>query len=153
MNKPKKIISTINFVTQRLDYLKEQAQNHDIPYKKLIKLCIVKYIENFKKNSFKNHALKYQEDSTDWTKVHFKMLPDEYDVYFDLKKVSRCSFSLIVAIAIDTYLDSVLNGNQEFSYPITEYIKICINENNYPIYVFCWKKTEKYEKIAQILRE
>ncbi len=150
---PNKIHTTINFLQSRIDYVKEKSRESGITYKKLIKLCIDLFISQWDKRSFNESALKYQPDDDLWQKVHFAMTPGEYDVYFDVKKVSRCSFSLIVALAIDHCLESVLNGDQEFSYPTIAYSKICILHNNFPIYVLCWEKNEKMDEIEEILRE
>jgi hypothetical protein len=153
MYSEKKINTTINFMEERLELVFDTSKKYGISYKKIIKRCIDCFIIDFNKKGFKESALKYQEDHNKWKKVHFAMLPHEYDVYFDLKKVSRCSFSLIVAMAIDMYLHSVVNQYQENSYPTDTYEKLCILEGNYPIYLFTWKKTEKTEKIHEILRE
>jgi hypothetical protein len=136
----KKIRTTINFLSERLECVQEASVEAGLSYKDVIRLCINRFIENFDKSDFKEIALKYQPDSDNWTKVHFAMSPEEYDVYFDCKKVCRCSFSLIVAMAIDQYLESVLNGDQEYSYPIDGYTKFCHLVEKYPIYTFCWKK-------------
>jgi hypothetical protein len=77
---------------------------------------------------------------------HFTMEHEEYDVYFDIKKVCRKSFSLIVAIAIDTYLEIVLQQGEKNSYPLNNYTKLCILRKNRPIYVFYWEKLEKEVK-------
>jgi hypothetical protein len=148
-----KIITTINFMEDRLLAVKEYASINGIYYKDLIRLCVKKFIESCNKGDFKESSLKYQADNPKWKKVHFKMDPSEYDVYFDCKKVLRWSFSLIVAVSIDLYLESVLNEYQEFSYPTENYVKICIGDNNYPIYLFSWNKTEKIDEIERRLRE
>jgi hypothetical protein len=153
MNSVNKIRTTINFMKERHDLLLEISNNNSIHYKVLIKRCIDCFIIDFDKGKFNESALKYQEDNNEWKKVHFQMLPHEYDVYFDLKKVCRCSFSLIVAIAIDRYLQHVLRGYQEDSYPLNDYTKLCILDEEYPIYLFSWKKTEKFEEVEALFRE
>jgi hypothetical protein len=153
MKSDSKIRTTVNFLQSRIDYLKLKALEHEIPYKTLMKLCIDMYIAKSDKANFKESSLAYQPDGESFQKVHVSMLPAEYDVYFDLKKVSRISFSLIVALAIDTYLETVLSQNQEFSYPVTVYTKLCISKNKMPIYVFSWSENEKIDEIRKILRE
>jgi hypothetical protein len=148
-----KIHTTINFLKCRLDYVKDLASKHGISYKMLIKLSIERFIANLEKGDFIERAIKYQDDDVEWQKVHFKMNLQEYDIYFDCKKVCRCSFSLIVAMAIDQYLESIINGENEFSYPVDSYKKLFFLEDDYPIYLFSWKNTEKIEKIVKILRE
>jgi hypothetical protein len=147
------IKTTVNFLQSRLDTVFEASDESGIGYKKLIKLCVDRFLRDFEKGKFVERALLYQPDAENWRKVHFKMEYTEYDVYFDCKKVIRWSFSLIVAVAIDTYLESVLNEDQEFSYHIDTYTKFSYLEKNYPIYVFSWEKNEKIEKIREILKE
>jgi hypothetical protein len=149
----KPIRTTINFVQSRLDLVIETAKINDISYKDLISRCINLYIQHWENDSFCESALKYQDDHPEWRKVHFKMSPEEYDVYFDLKKVSRCSFSLIVATAIDLYLEIAVGKYQEFSYPVDTYEKLCILVEKRPIYLFSWVKTDKIAEISEILRE
>jgi hypothetical protein len=147
------IKTTINFLQCRLDRVYSVAKESGIGYKKLVKLCIDRFLKDFEKDDFVERALLYQPDAKNWKKVHFKMEYSEYDAYFDCKKVLRWSFSLIVAVAIDTYLETVLNDDKDYSYPIGSYTKFCYLEEKYPIYMFCWKKNDKIEKIVQILRE
>jgi hypothetical protein len=147
------IKTTVNFLQSRLDRVFEAAHTSGIGYKKLVKLCIEKFLIDFRKGEFAEHALLYQPDADNWRKVHFKFEFEEYDKYLDCKKVLRWSFSLIVAIAIDTYLESVLHKDQEFSYHADRYTKLCNYEEDCPIYLFSWKKSEKIEKIRQILKE
>jgi predicted DNA-binding protein len=148
-----KIKTTINFLKERIDQVYEASKSSGIPYKQIIRLCIEQYIAQMKKDTFEEHALHYQQDGSAWKKVHFSMKPEEYDIYLDCKKVSRCSFSLLVAIAIDTYLQSVINNELDYSYHVDTYSKFCINEEKHPIYLFSWSKTDKTEKILEVLRE
>jgi hypothetical protein len=148
-----KLKTTINFTSERFSNLLDFAESSGIAYKKLIKIYLEQFVIHFTKTEFEETTLRYQEENKDWKKVHFSMSREEYDVYFDCKKVSRMSFSLIVAIAIDTYADDILNAHLEDSYPLTTYTKICLLENNYPIYLFCWKKIEKKEIISAIKTE
>jgi hypothetical protein len=145
--------TTVNFLQTRLDTVFEAARKSGVGYKQLVKMCLTRFLADFENERFEERALLYQSDAENWRKVHMKMEFWEYDAYFDCKKVIRWSFSLIVAVAIDTYLESIINQDQEFSYHLDSYTKLCALEENYPIYVFSWKKNEKTEKIREILRE
>jgi hypothetical protein len=147
------IKTTVNFLESRLDAVFEAANVSGIEYKVLIKRCVACFVDDFEKGDFAENALKYQPDADNWKKVHVKMSPDEYDIYFDCKKVLRWSFSLIVAVAIDMYLDSIVNGYQDYSYHADTYTKFCMEEEKIPIYVFSWGKSMKLEEILEKLRE
>jgi hypothetical protein len=147
------IKTTVNFLQERYDVVVSASQMSGINYKDIIRFCLLRFIADFEKGAFKDHALLYQKDAKKWKKVHFKMSSKEYDIYFDCKKVIRWSFSLIVAVAIDAYLESVINGNQEVSYHPDTYVKLYALIENCPIYLFSWKKNEKQDKIWKILRE
>jgi hypothetical protein len=147
------IKTTVNFLKSRLDRVIDVANESGIGYKKLIKMCLERFLNDFEKGNFAERALLYQPDADKWQKVHFKFTFSEYDTYFDCKKVIRWSFSLIVAVAIDTYLDSVFNEDQDDSYHTDTYSKLYILVGKYPIYLFSWAKNEKIEKIKEILRE
>lgn len=53
---------------------------------------------------------RYQERRAGekWTRRHVRVRKDEYDFFFDLRKVTRFSFSHLIAYATDHYLDELI---------------------------------------------
>jgi uncharacterized protein YlbG (UPF0298 family) len=142
MKSEKDLRTTINFEFERIEYLKKKCDENGLDVLEVIRQCVALYIKEMNKKKFEYGTLTYQDKAPQWVKVHFSMSDIEYDIYLDVKKVQRLSFSHIVAIAIDRYLDEVLNGEEKNSYPIVDYSKHCIDDNNSTKYEFLWIKSD-----------
>lgn len=64
-------------------------------------------------------AVKYQsdDDSGKWHRFHFRFKPDEYEFCVDLRKLCKCSVSLLIAKAADKYCGDMLKDNFVDKYP------------------------------------
>jgi hypothetical protein len=142
MEKLQDLRTTINFECNRFENLKKKCEQKELSICDIVKRCVSLYIRDMNKKKFEYGTLTYQDKAPQWVKVHFSMSDIEYDIYLDVKKVQRLSFSHIVAIAIDRYLDEVLNGEEKNSYPIVDYSKHCIDDNNSTKYEFLWIKSD-----------
>jgi hypothetical protein len=138
MKSEKKMRTTINFESTRLSNLKDKCDNAGLPVQAVIKKAVKLYIDsaNFKKPPW--HTISYQEEAGEYVKFHFTMLPHEYDTYLDIKKLHRLSFSYIVALALDMFLEQILNGDVVQSYPVYGYGKFCIVKEDCTFWVFSW---------------
>jgi hypothetical protein len=137
--------TTINFELNRYELLEKKCFDEGVCIKEIIRKCLYLYIDDMKKDDFEKGTISYQDDAVEWKKLHFTLSDEEYDTFADVKKIQRLSFSFIVAIAIDTYADSVLSGMQNYSYPPKSYTKFYIVVNNYTSYRFVWGKLDKIE--------
>ncbi len=54
-------------------------------------------------------TVKYQHDDEriSWHCFHIRLKHDEYEYFVDLRKVCKCSISLLIAIAVDRYIDEL----------------------------------------------
>ena len=86
--------------------------------------------------------VKYQarRDKAHWKKLHVVLRGDEYEYFYDLKKVFKLSVSHIIARAIDQYLDEIielLNGGAD-NYHYHNYIFSTIRVHDVTCLVFYW---------------
>jgi hypothetical protein len=130
--------TTVNIEKSRLDKLNNAVNEYGISKVLLIHLVVEKYVEYANKSDFHETTIQYQKKGFEYHKVHFELEPESYDVFFDLKKVLRCSFSLIVALAIDMFLETIMEPDSKNSYPEFHVEKNCIVENNFTKYMFMW---------------
>jgi c-di-AMP phosphodiesterase-like protein len=147
------IETTINFQYWRYFVMLKVAESYNMPLQTLIKRCLSILAYEIKKGNFKNGARKYQESCSFWHTEHIYLSDEEYDVYNDLQKQSKCCFSLLVAIALDEYAEKLFEYSEANSYRINSYTKNSIVQNNYQIYVYCWGKPEKTLQINFPKRE
>jgi hypothetical protein len=132
-----KLRTTINLNAEKLVLWKYQCEQHNISFNYLIKIAVKQYLQDSKKLKDSWHTISYQEKGVDYSKVHFSMKGFEYDFYLDAKKFLRCSFTLIVAEALEKYAQLIFMGELVDSYPLQGYTKIHICKNNYSFYVIC----------------
>jgi predicted DNA-binding protein len=130
--------TTINVEEQMLTNLKSLCKEKGVSVTYVIKKSIKLYLDEMRKDEFKWHTLTYQKDGPVYKKFHIKLKAYEYDSYSDAKKVTRLSFSYIVAIAIKRFGDIILEGDVMDSYPLNAYTKYCIVDDNCTYYVFSW---------------
>jgi hypothetical protein len=141
-----KFETTVNMMWERWEWLAALAQNSGMDYRELVRLSLLCWANAARKGKFRDRTLEYQGRALKWKKVHYNPSCHEYDVFLDLKKVLRFSFSYMVAMALDEYAEKIINGEITVSYQLEGYSKICLMENNYPIYIFCWKKNNIVDK-------
>jgi hypothetical protein len=130
--------TTINIEEQMILELKRKCNEKGVSVTSVIKKSVKMYLDTMKKDEYKWSTLSYQEDGPIYKKFHISLKPFEYDTYSDAKKVTRLSFSFIVAIALGRYAELILNGELGDIYPLQSYSKYCINNDNCTYYVFSW---------------
>jgi hypothetical protein len=140
--------TTVNFEAERLENLKLKCEEKGVAVSLVIKMAVKMFLDSMKKDEYKWSTVKYQKESLRWKKFHIKLKPYEYDTYMDAKKITRFSFSLIVAIAIDNFSEIILNNEDVESYPLWGYGKYCIVDDNCTYYVFSWGISRNSVKIT-----
>ena len=104
--------------TDLLKKLDETATKMDISRSKLISLLIMKYMDKIQPTDNLFKSLKYQDsdDEAVFTTKSIYLREDAYEVWGDLRKVYKFSGSLVIALAIELYLDELLNGDLPHNY-------------------------------------
>ncbi len=141
------IKTTVNVRNDLYNNLIEYAQKYNCKVDFIIKLFIEKMInEIIIENVFVNTAMKYQEPAEKWDKPHVSFSQHEFDRILDIKKVYRLSLSLVLAMAIEKYGESIFFENNEDSYQDYLCTKVRDMSENDIKYVFCWEKPRKNTK-------
>lgn len=56
--------------------------------------------------SFKTVSYQARDDAKAWRCFHMRCNEDEYEFFLDLRKITKCSISLLIARAVKKYLNS-----------------------------------------------
>jgi len=87
-------------------------------------------------------AVKYQESTneTTWRRVHVSLSPMEYEYNLDLRKVTKLSVSLLVAMAVVQFLDELVGklGKKMDNYHYHSYTKSHFYIETVPCWIFYW---------------
>lgn len=98
----------VNLTLVNYHRLYDAAGKLGITRSSLVKVLIKQYEINEMKHIRLNIPVKYQEKQDLWYSFHVNLSEIEYECFLDLRKFTKRSVSLILAIAIDLYLDLVL---------------------------------------------
>jgi hypothetical protein len=130
--------TTLNIEESQLNELRKRCEEKDMSLSVVIKKAVKLYIDVTQKGESKWHSVSYQQKGRKYKKLHFSMTTIEYDTYIDLRKLNRLSFSYIVALALQMFLDEIFSEEPKDSYPLLSYGKFCIKKNNCTFHVFSW---------------
>jgi hypothetical protein len=109
----------------------------------MIMILLRKTMMEHKKHLCHWNPVRYQARSMKqvWCRVHVTLSSRDYEYMLDLRKFCKMSVSLLVALAVELYLDSVLaeymgrKPNITDNYPFQHYILIQEESDS----VICWK--------------
>ncbi len=131
MNDTDVIKTTVNLTYDNYELLVEIADRNDLDLQ-YVMLCYLKQIIKYllKNNSCRDRAMEYQDHADMWKKQHISFSKDEFDIILDIKKAFRFCTSLMLAMAVNMFDESILFAGKEDSYPDFEYNKnINISKN------------------------
>jgi hypothetical protein len=144
------IYTTISMDQSRLSRLEKIMEDYNISFNDLVKTCLKKIAPLVRKSGFNTGPLVYQPVNLTYEPVYFSMSYVEYEIYMDLKKVSKCTLSLLIAIAVDLYSDKIAYSNdiddESNTYRKSNYIARYFIDKKLPVYMFSWgERVEKEE--------
>jgi hypothetical protein len=91
--------------------------------------------------------IKYQKrgEIGGYHRLHISLKPGEYEMFLDLRKFFKQSVSLLVAHAIDEYLDDFINKIKSIpdNYPVINYALNKLVIDNVVSWVLSWGVTTK----------
>ncbi len=138
------IRTTVNVRSDIHILIKHLSEKYDKEPGLLMKLYLERMISKLMKtHRFRNHAIQYQEQASEWAKPHLLLDQAEYDRFLDVKKVFRLSLSLILAMAVEYFGEAIFPKTTKYSYPEFLYKKEKFENEYYIRYVFTWKKRGK----------
>lgn len=140
------IRTTLNIKSSLLNRLDNAASIYNIKRTKIIVLLLQRLMDDMDKFFNKSKCVKYQNDlvcdSDCWMKLHVKYTQYQYDYFTDMRKVYKRSVSLLLAYAIENYLNEILEliGREKNNENLDNYLK-----RSHVIFgrqvdgVMCWK--------------
>ncbi len=148
--------TTINVRRDRYLLLKDAACVCQIPYSRLIKSCLYRYAAKNRIHGYCLSTIRYQPQADVWETVPFCLSQCEYERYLCMKATLKLSFSFLVSIAIDQFLETITNElkhrNSKHSYILTVY-KISIQcDESFTYVTYSWKNSRKRPKKTITLR-
>ena len=140
------IRTTLNIKSSLLNRLDNATTICNIKRNKIIVLLLQRLMDDIDKFFNKSRWVKYQNDlvvdNDYWMKLHVKYTQYQYDYFTDMRKVYKCSVSLLLAYAIENYLNEILEliGREKNNENLDNYLK-----RSHAIFgcyvdgVMCWK--------------
>jgi len=112
------------------------AEAKKISRAELIIILLNNVMDNTNKPYFLGKMVKYQKrrSHNEWHRFHIDLRPDEYEFFLDLRKLLKMSVSLILAYAVEKYLQLILRKATD-NYLHRNYLMIRESING----IKCWK--------------
>lgn len=105
----KPVDTTVNLHQKQIERLEQAFQNSGVSVNELILLLFKRMMEENENLHEKTRVIRYQEDSEGYRKHHVYMDYVEYDQKLDMRRMYKMSASLVLALAIDWFLDELLH--------------------------------------------
>lgn len=87
------------------------AQSRGISRSEMIAILIKKVMDNVSNQGRMGKLVQYQERRSrgEWHTFHWYVREDDYEYFLDLRKLMKMSVSLILAYAVEKYLNTIIN--------------------------------------------
>ncbi len=128
--------TTLNIQVDILNKITRAAQSHGMSRSEMITLLIKKTIYDISDPGRPGTMVRYQKrkDLKDWQVFHIQIRSDDYEYFLDLRKLLKMSVSLILAYAVNKYLDKLeIVTTDNYLYKHYTIIREIIND------AICWK--------------
>lgn len=149
-----KIHTTVNLSSKNAVSLEDAARQLHLKRSKLVAMLLRKMLKKAKSLQRYFTPVHYQKniDGDEWKVVHIFIDDRDYEVFIDMRNFFKWSVSALLAMAINKYLDELLNADSKVlkdqydNYKIIDYhCDAKLNKN-----MICWHiKWELSEKLAQ----
>jgi hypothetical protein len=113
------------------------AQARGISRSEMIIILIKKVMDDISNPGRMGKMIQYQDrrSQDEWHTFHLKMREDDYEYFLDLRKLLKMSVSLILAYAVEKFLDKLLKRNSTDNNRYRNYIIARDVIDN----IICWK--------------
>ena len=105
--------TTMNIKKELSKRIDEVAEELGISRSRMVSILIKKFMENNEAGKKAFEKLTYQERGGDYAKKSLYFNAGDYEMWCDLRKAYKLSASCIIALAIELYLDDILNGTEK----------------------------------------
>ncbi len=108
-------------------------------------------MDNIPNSGSIGRLVQYQErrNQVEWQTVHVYFREDDYEYFLDLKKLLKMSVSLILAFAVEKYLDKLIRGAITDNNRYRNYLIIKEVIDNLICWRFIWGFPANLEKVLQ----
>ncbi len=129
--------TTLNLHNSILEKLARAASIKRISRSEMIILLLKNAMNEIPDPGRLGMMVRYQKKSRpeDWHRFHLRLRMDEYEFFLDLRKLLKMSVSLILAYAVNKFLNSILKNNITDNNRYKNYIII----KEYIDSIICWK--------------
>jgi len=103
-------IETTIYCTDNTKYSIGRIQSHCAKTRSSVIIDLTKLVLKNRESILRySRAVRYQNRMTSgkWHRMHVSMLPKDYELLLDLRKLCKCSVSLLVACAVERYIKSM----------------------------------------------
>jgi hypothetical protein len=134
------MVTTLNVHVSILSRISRAAHLKGISRTEMIILLIKKTMDDISDEDHVGKMVRYQEkrNPDQWHTFHVRLRMDEYEYFLDLRKLLKMSVSLILAYAVEKFLDEVLNTNISDNYQYNNYTVVKEVIDNIISWKFIW---------------
>ncbi len=144
------IKSSININIVKLSMLENFSANNGFSISEVVTLLLRKILKDGNFNARKFSAVKYQDVDPDknWDNLTVYYNEVDYEFFTDMRKFFKESVSLLLAKAIDLFLDTILSESDEIlhNYVYSDWDIHKINTPTEVIWSIFWRKNQKPRK-------
>ncbi len=110
------IATTVNLHNNTLVKITNSAVQLKKSRHEIIVILLGRIMNDHERIKHRFTSVKYQPDDSreNWHCFHIRFRQDEYEFFLDLRKLCKCSVSLLIAIAVDRYIHEIGNNSHKY---------------------------------------
>lgn len=148
------IETTINLRKHVREALDRAVEMTGRPLSQIVMLVMKRELKNYRKLIRDEGSVSYQARCGDgiWRKTHIVVEQRDYEMFMDMRKLFKCSVSLLVSVAVvkhlDELVDAIIGGdyNEDAdNYPFQSYVIAHRMAGDVPCWLIYWGMPEKKE--------
>ena len=137
--------TTLNIHEVILAKITRLAENYKKSRTEIIIYLLKRVMRDMQNTPTMRRLIQYQKRNMpgDWATFHISFHPDDYEYFLDLRKLLKRSVSLILAYAVDKYLNDNITNNFTDKNPCKGYGIIKKTINNVIFWILIWGNPPK----------
>ena len=141
--------TTLNIRTDISEKITLAARSRDISRSEMIVILIKKVMDDISNPGRIGKLVQYQDrrDPDEWHTFHLYVREDDYEYFLDLRKLLKMSVSLILAYAVEKFLDKLMKRNITDNNRFRNYVIIKDVIDNIICWRFIWGFPPNIEKL------
>jgi hypothetical protein len=132
--------TTLNIHEDIAGKITDTALSMGIRRSDLIVLLLHRFMEETGQSVRIGRLVQYQKrrPAHEWRRVHAYVEDDEYEIFLDMRKLTKRSLSYILAIAVERYLDDIVKEKFTDNNRNSNYIIIKEEIDSIPCWMLIW---------------